>query len=368
MSQTSDFNLKKLTTKEAEENVRRTIEFGGNIVLIARRGSGKTSISKQVIPEMGCEEVYLNLSVMERPDLGGFPNFHSSKDYVDYLLPGFFRKLCEGDKPVVALLDEVDKAESALWAPLLEFTQFRTMNGKPLKNLKAIIMTGNLVSEGGQRPSLPLLDRAEKYLMEADIQSFTEWGARTGEIHPSISAYLNDHPDDLFGDVDPGELYADTSPRGWHNASKILTFGEKAKWSPKVLTDKVSGCIGKKVGIKYESYFEHYQILLPVVDKMMKGEAVKDFGKLEATKQVVACMIACSRMARMLDASEGSKQLPKEIEHLGNFFVNNVEPEIALISLRSQVTIQRIIKHSLDDVSPAWDKIISKINNQIKVK
>ena len=171
------FNLEKLNTKDLSEHVAASIQVGGNIAVFGRRGTGKTEISKQEIKKADCIEVYVNLSVLERVDMGGYPNIMSpdpSRKFVDFLLPQFYQLMIEGTRPVVALLDEVDKADPSLWAPLLEFVQFHSINHRPLKNLRAVIMTGNLISEGGSRPSLPLLDRAEKYLVEADATSWLE--------------------------------------------------------------------------------------------------------------------------------------------------------------------------------------------------
>lgn len=362
----SDFNLTKISTKELSDNLRATIDFGGNIVLIARRGAGKTTIAKDSIKEAGYRELYLNLSVQERPDIGGYPNFFAPQQagnkYVDYMMPAFYKMLIEGDKPVVALLDEVDKAESSLWAPLLEFTQFKTMNGRPLPNLKAVIMTANFQSEGGARPSLPLLDRAEKYIIEASHHHWLDWAAKSGQIHPSITAFISDHPEELFGDVDPGDVYADPSPRGWHNASKILNFGEEKRWPHKILTNKVAGCIGKKTGIKYSSYFNHYQILLPIVERIMKGEKVKDFNNLEQGKQMVSSMIVCSRLSRLLDEKK-NKEMPKETDYVANF-LKGVDPEMALISVRSQIGLERVVTSGLDE-EKMWDEILMEIARRI---
>jgi hypothetical protein len=308
----SDFNLQKISTKEFSEHVRATIEFGDNLAVFARRGAGKTTIAKQIIVESGYKEVYLNTSLCERCDFNGYPKLFDSKSenkYVDYLLPQYFRPLIEGNKQdTVLLLDEVDKANQEVWAPLLEITQFRTINGRELSNLKAVIMTGNLQAEGGQRPCLPLLDRASKYLMEANTSHWLDWAARTRSIHPSITAFISDHGDELFGDVDPGDVYADPSPRGWHNASNILFFGEEKRWSPKLLTAKVAGCVGKKTGLKYSSYFDHYVVLLPYVERIMKGEQPKDFDKLEPSKRCVCCMIVCSRLAKFLYEMKPNKK------------------------------------------------------------
>jgi hypothetical protein len=369
-SNASDYNLQKISMKDLGDNLRTTIDYGGNIIVIGRRGSSKTMQGKQAIKASGCKELYLNLSTMERPDLGGYPNFFAAKQdkhFVDFLLPYWYEDLIEGDTPCVALLDEVDKAEAALWAPLLEFTQFHTINGRPLKNLQAIIMTGNLQSEGGQRPILPLLDRAEKYLLEVSHQHWLDWAAKEGRIHPSITAFISDNPDNLFGDTDPGDVYADESPRGWENSSKLITYGEEKHWPHKIMTNKVSGCIGKKTGIKYSAYFEHYQVLLPVVERIMKGEKIDGFGKLEPSKQIITAMIVCSRLARIVDdmkeKDKKDKGFPTAVEHVGSF-LRGIDPEMTLISVRSQIGLKRVIDSGLDQHT-VFDQILRELAKRI---
>lgn len=366
---TSDFNMEKLSTKDLMSHVKSTIEVGGNIAIFGRRGTGKTEISKQQIKAAGMHEVYINLSVLERVDMGGYPNIMaaaSQKKFVDFLLPQFYEPMIEGKNGVVALLDEVDKADPSLWAPLLEFTQFKSINHRQLPNLKAVVMTGNLLSEGGSRPSLPLLDRAEKYLVEADATSWLEWAGKSGLIHPAITAYIHDHPKDLFGAVDPEERYADPSPRGWARASEILFKGEKLGWSSGLLNKKVSGCVGKDAGIKYSNYYEHYQQLLPMIEEIFKGKDVSSsYARLEPTKKIVACMITCARLAAKLDESDASSP-PDDVKHVGKFFQSkSVEPENILVSVRSQIQIDRIIKFNLDE-HPEWQEVLSMINKQVE--
>jgi len=362
---TSDFNMEKLSTKELEQHLETAIQAESNVAVFGRRGSGKTQISKQAIVKAGCDELYMNLSVMERTDFS-YPNIMNrdpKSKYVDFLMVKAFQPLLEGDKPVVALLDEVDKADPSLWAPLLEFTQFHSINGVKFKNLKTVIMTGNLLAEGGNRPCLPLLDRAEKYLVEADAASWLEWSGRSGKIHPSVTAYISDHPKDLFGAVDPEERYADPSPRGWAGASELLFIGEKNGWNTEVLNKKVCGRVGKDAGIKYSNYYEHYQILLPMIEEIYNGKDVSDkFNKLEPTKRLVGSMIACARLANMLDTHKGDK-LPKAVDHVGKF-LQKINYENALVAIRSQIQLERIIKFNLDE-NPEWGSIITKITKKV---
>jgi hypothetical protein len=369
ISVSSDYNLQRINTKELSRNIEATIDFGGNILAVARRGTGKTTIAKELIKKSKYKEVYMNLSLMERPDVGGYPNFFGAKSgekYINFLMPSMYKDLIDGDEPCVAVLDEVDKADSSLLAPLLEFVQFRSMNGFHMKNLHAIIMTANLQSEGGQRPPLPLLDRTEKFLVEMDPRHWLDWAAVTGEIHPSVAAYIAENLTDLSGEVDPGELYADESPRGWHNASKLLFFGERRKWDADLMLQKVSACIGKKAGLKYSTFFTHYQELLPVVEKIMSGGKITEFASFEATKKLVVCMILCARYARMLDdikeQCKGAKLvMPANVQEISNNiskFLSNVDPEIALISVRGQIGPARVLDFSLTD-DENWDRLLS---------
>jgi hypothetical protein len=340
-STNSDFNLQKLSIKDLQEHLKGTIEYGGAIFVVGRRGGGKTASAEAAIAKSNRRKVYLNASTFDRCDAGGYPKIlgDNKDDYVRFMLPEYYRALIDGDEPCTVLFDEIDKADTSVLAPLLEFIQKHTINGRGMKNLSSVIMTGNLIAEGGQRPSLPLLDRAEKYVVETSTSHWLDWSAESGEIHPSITAFVNDNPDDLVGEVDPGDVYADASPRGWHNASKIIQFGESRKWSKDLLTAKVAGCVGKKIGIKYASYFEHYVVLLPIVDKIMNGQKTPEFEKLKPSEQLVAVMIVAARLSREIDKK---KDLPKVFDVVGNF-LQTVDPEVALISLRAQVGLPKLI-------------------------
>jgi len=366
----SDFNLPKINTEQLTEHLKSTIEIGGNIAVFGRRGSGKTEIAKACIKETDAEEVYCNLSVFERVDMGGYPNiFGAGKDqkFVDFLLPKMYEKMISGSKPVVALLDEVDKADPSLWAPLLEFTQFRSINGQPLKNLKAVITTGNLIQEGGARPSLPLLDRCEKYLVEPDAKRWLDWAGSKGKIHPSVVSYIYDHSGELFGNTDPEERYADPSPRGWTRASDIIWNGERLGWSEELINQKVSGCVGKITGLKYQLYFTHYKKLLPLVEKIFNGEPInklmKEYDSCNRTEQMVATVIACSRVSSVLDNLKDSSNLPEALNNIGNF-MSKIEQEVAMITIRSQISLSRILKHELDE-HPVWGPLLIKLNKKV---
>lgn len=367
----SDFNLRTISTKEYATIVDATIRYGGNCFVVGQRGAGKTAILNQVIEKSGCKLFFWNVSTLERVDAAGFPDIgsiHRKDEYVRYILPLIFQPLLEGDEPVVAVLDEVDKAEKELHAPLLEFLRSHSINGRKFKNLRAVLMTGNLPSEGGRRPILPLLDRTEKYLLEPTTKDFLEWGSTEGDLHASVLAYLTDVPTDLYGEVNPGESYATASPRMWEEVSNIAKYGEAHNWPPELITMKAAGCLGKVTGIRYQAYFDHYQVLMPDIAAILNGDkGHSSFAKgTTPSKKITMVIILCTRVANLLDemVASGSKEIPRQVRNVGKFLLK-IDEELALIGIRNAIGKDRMFKHLF--AVKEYDQLIEKLANQMKV-
>lgn len=373
----SDFNLIKLNTAQLSKNLEYSIQIGSNVVVVGRRGSGKTEIAKQKIAAAGRKEVYINLSVAERTDMGGYPDMFGTMTkeekgrlFVNVLLPKFFAPLIEGNEPCVALLDEVDKADPSIWAPLLEFLQFRSVNGTPLKNLESTISTGNLLSEGGKRPSLPLLDRAEKYLVEASVDHWLQWAGNSGAIHPSIAAYVADHPGHLFGAVETEENYADPSPRGWHLASKALFSLERLNAPKDIRVNKVGGYVGKQIGTLFDMYYTYYEKILPLVDSIFAGHPINEIvskytNDYDPAQQLVTAMIVCGRLGTQVDMIEKKEDARKLLTHVGRFLQHCTADNI-LVGVRSQFGVDRLAMWDLNEDS-VWKEVLGKVTNNIQL-
>jgi hypothetical protein len=385
----SDYNLNSITTEQYEEILKGAIETHSNVAVFGRRGGGKTVIAKDVVQNntffetrSKVREVYCNLSTCERPDMGGYPDMfglsqekvNNSEEarrqrFVNYVLPLLFKPMMTEDQRIVAIFDEIDKADPSIHAPLLEIFQFRTINGKALPNLVACIATGNLISEGSQRPSLPLLDRTEKYLLKPDMEGFKKFSGKSGKIHPSVLAFLLDHPNFLFGSEDGcGDNYAEPSPRTWEMSSRVLSLGEKLGWNKDLLNLKVAGFVGKEAGIKYEIYYNHYQELLPLVNNVFAGLDVRShFDSLDPSKQLYSAMIACARLSNILEDPKYSLEAPPiELRHVGNF-MRLLSDENILISVRTQLCLPRLVKWKLPK-NPDWAEILRGVTTSSETK
>jgi hypothetical protein len=104
--------------------------------------------------------------------------------------------------------------------------------------------------------------------------------------------------------------------------------------------------------------------LLPMVEDIYAGRDVSaKYTAMPPTKQLVACMITCTRLANQLDHVEAGGELPPAIKHVGKF-LHKVSHENVLVAVRSQVQIERLVKFNLDE-HPDWHQVLGRINKEV---
>jgi hypothetical protein len=245
------------------------IESGRNLMTFGSAGIGKTQMAEQAAQEMGYDVLYLNLSVLEAPDLMGLPEVKDGKAV--YALPhNFPREDDDNAKPVVLLVDEIDKAKPELQNPMLELFQSRTINGTKLK-IKAILATGNLPDEGAF--SLPvshaLTNRCKVYKVVSDFDSWIGWAQ--GRVNSLVVAFLMRNQEFLLRPPpsDDDTAYAHPSPRAWTNAAMDLDDAENTDIEFKTML--VSGYCGMEAATKFRVWIDYYQHVEKHVDQLVKN-------------------------------------------------------------------------------------------------
>jgi hypothetical protein len=99
------------------------------------------------------------------------------------------------------------------------------------------------------------------------------------------------------------------------------------------------------------------------INNLYHGKDIFDeYEVLEPTKKLVACMIACSRLATHLDQSAPSEP-PPALRHVGRF-LDKVSYENVLVAIRSQIQIARIVKFTLDD-HPDWSMVLKRVGETV---
>lgn len=343
---TNSLNLQEIDQEEATDLCRFFTKIGQNICLFGQRGTGKTEISIQSILDSGFKVNYINLSVIERPDLAGYPDIHSSGDVITFKSPFFLPTLKEGEKPDrVLLFDEVDKASPETTSPLLEILNKKTINGKPI-NAISCILTGNLINEGAysNQISSALLDRTSKYILKFDFEKWLDW-AKLNNVHDLILGFLASNKELACGNIE-STSYATPSPRGWTLASEALIKAKSSKiMEIDTIANIISGYVGAEAGLQFRTWYEYYRKFEPAVLSLIEsGESLIDFDSLPPTEKIVFCITACHLTKTRFIKESKVKPKYQFIENLCSFFAKNSVPlEIQTLSISNSFPIEFVV-------------------------
>jgi hypothetical protein len=350
-----------------------TVDSPSHLYLITRSfiPTHNTEIIMQAAKDCNVKMNYINLSVIERPDLAGYPDMNVSGDVVSFKSPCFLPSLGDDEESDrIILFDEVDKAPVEVTAPLLEILQFKKINGKRI-NVASCILTGNLINEGANSNlvSSALLDRGAKYILTFNFEKWVDW-AKAHDMHDLILGFLRSNPEFACGKVDDTH-YASPSPRSWTLASEALNQARTLKITDiDSVVQIISGFVGSEAGLRFKIWYEHYRKFEPFVLSLIElGSMNLNYHELAPTEKVIFVVTACYfAKHKTLKELNKSKNKFYALENLCNFLVNNkVDHEVQVMGLYNSFDFEMITKHKLYECNQFFE-LFSKLNENIVIK
>lgn len=361
-------NLQEIDQEQAFNLSKFFIRSNQNLFLFGRRGVGKTHIVLQAAKECNYKVHYINLSVIERPDLAGYPDMSSKGDVITFKSPAFLPKATSSKSEYIILFDEVDKAPPEVTAPLLEILQFRKINGINI-DAAACILTGNLANEGAysNQISSALLDRGPKYILSFNFDKWVDW-AKINNVHDLILGFLRSNPEFACGKIEDSCL-ASPSPRGWTQASEALIKAKEFKiMDIESIAQIISGFVGGEAGLRFKIWYEYYRKFEPFIHSLIESGSMNlNFNDLSPTEKVVFVISACYH-AKSKALMESVKSKNKFLENLCKFFTNyKIEPELQTLGLYNSFDFEMIIKNKLYTCQEFFD-LFKSISESISIK
>lgn len=337
-------NLQEINSEQALNLSRFFLKTGQNIAFFGQSGIGKSNIAFDTIQEMKLKVSYLNLSLLDRGDFG-MANMFAPGDLLSFKHPHYLPKLKEGEvSDRVLLLDEVDKAEHEITAPLLEILQFRTVNGIKI-NCAAVILTGNLPEEHtfSNEISSALLGRCAKYKLIFDFEKWLIW-ARANGVHDLILGFLQANPQYACSPLDTAGQYAAPSPRGWTLASSALIAARQIKLlDVETITNIISGFVGYSIGLQFKTWYSHFRQFEPAILSILEtGSCSIDYAELTPIEKMVFVITACNLAKLRFIAESKKKPQYQSVERLCAFLEKNASLENMAIGLSNSFPIEMV--------------------------
>ena len=349
---------------------KKVLEFnirsGGNLVVLGMAGTGKTEQAIQACQAEGHEYLYLNLSVLEAPDLIGLPIITEEKT-VDYASPKFLPRMDLTAKPKVLIVDEMDKAKPELQNPLLEMFQFHSINGTKL-NIQAIIATGNLPEEGAfsQPISHALTNRCKVYRLTHSFEAWREWAHNAG-LNALVIGFLGKNQEYLSRAAVEGDptAYARPSPRAWAMSATDLDMTSN-KDTVDFQTLLVSGRVGMAAAVKFRVWLDHYRHVEPIIDALVKKGEHPSINDTSIDRQLVCSIAAVNAVAQECKTTtktpaERAKLEEQVAKTATNVFgwVKKLPSEFQIAAVKSALNMKMIQEFKLTKIQPVMDTYLS---------
>jgi hypothetical protein len=343
-------NIVEIDQSTYMQALRHNCRTGGNLLILGQAGTGKTEMGQQAAEAEGFGVYYLNLSVLEAPDLLGLPVI-TDDGTVDYASPKFLPMEGKVPRPVVLLVDELDKSKPELQNPLLELFQSHTLNGRRMA-IQAIIATGNLPDEGAhsQPISHALTNRCKVFKLGHSFEPWRQWAQDAG-VNALVVGFLSKNQEFLSKppiDGDP-TAYARESPRAWTLAAKDLDTTDNQKDSVEFQTLLVAGRVGSAAATKFRVWLDHYRHIEPIVEKLA---ADGTFPNLEMTidKQLVCAIGAVNMVAQECRKDKAKQDAVNKVAKNVFNWVQNLPSEFQIAAVKSTLNMDLITKWSLTKV------------------
>lgn len=348
-----------------------SIQTGGNIMTFGPAGIGKTEMAMQAATELQFEFVYLNLSVLEAPDMVGLPQV-TAEGRTGYAPPETIPLFDDNKKKVVLLVDEVDKAKPELQNPCLELFQFRAMNGRKM-NIHSVVATGNLPDEGAfsQPVSHALTNRCSVYRVTHSFDPWQAWAVKAA-VNPLIVGFLSKHQELLLQPAPEGDAtaYCHPSPRAWTLAARDLDNAPKDTVDFQSLL--IAGRVGMGASVKFRVWLDHYRHIEPLIDALVRDGKHPDANNMEIDRLMVCAISAVNAIAaecRKTPTSAGDRdKLEKQIHRTtANVFgwMKKLPGEYCIGAVKSVLDMKMIQNFKLTK-EPSFMETYQKIRSAMK--
>lgn len=356
-------NVVEITQDTYNSALGFNIRTGGNLMVFGQAGTGKTEMAIQAAEAAGFAVYYLNLSVLEAPDLLGLPIIADDKS-VDYARPKFLPVEGRVERPVVLLVDEIDKSKPELQNPLLELFQSHTLNGTRLA-IQAIIATGNLPDEGAhsQPVSHALTNRCKVYKLTHSFEPWREWAQSAG-LNALVVGFLSKNQEFLSRPPVEGDptAYCRPSPRSWTLAARDLDQTSNRD-TVDFQTLLVAGRVGSEAAVKFRVWLDHYRHVEPVIDRLVNEGKKPELSSMTIDKQIVCAIGAVAAVAaeaRRTDIPKAKHTAAVQAKATRVFdWLATVPTEFQLAAVKSSLSMDLIKQFGLQSIKSVMDTYLA---------
>lgn len=239
----------------------------------------------------------VRLSQCDPVDVGGLPYADKERNVQRRLVSDWFPSTDRDDIPDhgMLLLEEVVSAPQAVQAAAYQLTLDRRIGDKQMKPGWSVVLTGNLMTDGGvvHKMPTPLANRLIHVYVRSDNDSWQKW-AVDNDIEPVLMGFLRFRPELLntFNNhvEKKSKDHAFATERAWEAVHDLITADQNAH--PALL----AGTVGNGPATEFAAFREVWQ-QMPSIDGILMDPKNAKIPEDTAVRYAV-CTALGSRVAK----------------------------------------------------------------------
>lgn len=239
----------------------------------------------------------VRLSQCDPVDVGGLPYADKTLNVQRRLVSDWFPSTDRDDIPEhgMLLLEEVVSAPPAVQAAAYQLTLDRRIGDKKMKDGWSVVLTGNLMTDGGvvHKMPTPLANRLIHVYVRSDNDSWHKWAIDRG-IEPVITGFLKFRPELLntFNQhvEKKSKDHAFATERAWEAVHDLVTTDANAH--PAL----IAGTVGNGPATEFAAFREIWQSM-PNIDNILKNPETASVPEDTAVRYAV-CTALASRVTK----------------------------------------------------------------------
>lgn len=281
----------QVTVSELPGLIETAAAAGRSLMIHGSPGIGKSAATEQAAHQLGAKHGLANVAMLsdigktdpathfglfdvrlsqcDPVDVGGLPYADKERDIQRRLVADWFPSEDRTDIPDhgMLLLEEVVSAPPAVQAAAYQLTLDRRIGDKKMKDGWSVVLTGNLMTDGGvvHKMPTPLANRLLHVYVRSDVDSWTTWAIDSG-IEDVLVAFIRFRPELLNTFSKHVETkskdHAFATERSWHAVNDLI------KVDAGVHGALIAGSVGNGAAIEFNAFRDIWR-QMPNIDGIM---------------------------------------------------------------------------------------------------
>ena len=190
------------------------------------------------------------------------------------------------------MFEEIVSCAPAMQAAVYQITHDRRLGDKRLKDGWHIVLTGNLLTDGGvvHKMATPLANRLIHVYVKSDHESWCQW-ALTHDIAPEVVGFIRFRPDllntfkEYVSRKQSGHAFA--TERSWEMVSDLIKDGG----SGAMVSSMIAGTIGSGPTVEFNQFRKTWKDM-PNIDGILMDPHNAPIPNNRATQYAVCAALA----------------------------------------------------------------------------